>query len=300
VMGQPVETVQADPSAFLDAIHPADVPSVEDAMDRLSAGESVSLEYRVNPSKDYRVWVWVQATPIMEDGEVVRISGFNRDITDRYRRERQLYVMDNLLRHNLRNDMNTILGNVELIREAAPEVADKVTVIRQTGEDLLASAEKERKIISLLTDEVTPERVDLREIVIDGVETVQERYPAAAIDVSLSDTGSVYASDQIGLAVVELLENAISHSGSDEPVVHVAVRSDGTQTTLIIEDEGPPIPEIEAQVLTGGQSMTDVYHSTGLGLWLAYWAVDLSDGEIAVDSTAEDGNRIKIILPQDP
>jgi PAS domain S-box-containing protein len=298
VMGQSVEAVQADPSAFLDAIHPEDVSAVEAAMERLSAGESVNLEYRVNPNKDYRVWVWAQATPIIEDGEVVRISGFSRDITDRYRRERQLYVMDNLLRHNLRNDMNTILGNVELIREEAPEVADRTRVIRQTGENLLASAEKERQIIDLLTGDPDTEHIDLCAITIDGVETVQERYPEATVEVSLTDTGSVYASDQVGLAVVELLENAIAHSEHDEPTVHVTVRSDEERTTLVIEDDAPTIPEVEAQVLTGAHSMTDIYHSTGLGLWLAYWAVDLSDGEIAVDPADEEGNRITVTLPQ--
>ncbi len=300
VMGQPVEAVRADPSAFLDAIHPDDVPAVEEAMEQLSAGESVDLEYRVNPIKDYRVWVWAQATPIVEDGEVVRISGFSRDITDRYRRERQLYVMDNLLRHNIRNDMNTILGNVELIRDAAPEVDDKARVIRRTGEDLLASAEKERHIIDLLTGDPGTERIDLYGIVVDAVETVRDRYPEASIEVSLTDAGSAYASDQVGLAVVELLENAIAHSRNERPVVHVTVRSNEERATLVVEDDAPPIPGVEAQVLTGGHAMTDIYHSTGLGLWLAYWAVDLSDGEITVDAADGDGNRITVELLRDP
>ena len=300
VMGQPIEKLKTDPSAFLDAIHPGDVPAVEAAMERLSAGESVNLEYRVNPAKDYRVWVWTQATPIVEDGEVVRISGFSRDITDRYRRERQLYVMDNLLRHNIRNDMNTILGNVELIREEAPAVADKARVIRETGEDLLASAEKERQIIDLLTGDPDAERLDLCAVVVDGIETVRDRYPEASIEVSLTDAGSVHASDQVGLAVVELLENAISHSRSERPAVHVAVRSNEERARLVIEDDGPPIPEVEAQVLTGGHAMTDIYHSTGLGLWLVYWAVNLSDGEITAEAAAANGNRITVSLPREP
>jgi signal transduction histidine kinase len=43
--------------------------------------------------------------------------------------------------------------------------------------------------------------------------------------------------------------------------------------------------------------MTNVFHSTGLGLWLVYWVVELSDGDISLDSTA-DGNRIRIRFPR--
>lgn len=298
LMGQSADTVRADPSAFLDAIHPADVPAVKDAMNRLSSGNPVDIEYRVNPNKDYRTWVWVQAEPILEDGEAVRICGFCRDVTDRHRRERQLYVMDNLLRHNLRNDMNTILGNAELIREEAPEVAERAAVIRRTGENLLASAEKEREIITALTGKVGRGHVDLGEVVIAAVETVRRRYPEASIDVSLSEPGTVYVLDDVRVAVVELLENAISHCGSDQPCVRVTVRPEGTQVAMVIEDNGPPIPDIEAQVLTGAHDMTDIYHSTGLGLWLVYWVVDLSDGQITVDPESGRGNRITVRLPR--
>ena len=43
--------------------------------------------------------------------------------------------------------------------------------------------------------------------------------------------------------------------------------------------------------------MTDVYHSSGLGFWLVYWSVELSEGTIAVESN-ERGNEITIRLPE--
>jgi PAS domain S-box-containing protein len=300
VMGQSTGTLRADPTAFLDAIHPDDVPAVEEAMTSLSAGESVDLEYRVNPSRDYGIWVWVQAEPIIEDGEVVRISGFSRDITDRYRRERQLCVMDNLLRHNLRNDMNTVLGHVELIREEAPEVAERTAVIRRTGEQLLETAAKQRDIISVLTSTVGRQHLDLDGVVIEAVETVQERYPGASIDISLTECGQVVALEPLVLAVVELLENAVGHSESDRPWVGVTVRPGTDRVALIVEDDGPPIPDIEAQVLTGSHGRSAIYHSTGLGLWLVYWVVELSDGKITVDAADGGGNRIEVGLPRAP
>jgi len=110
VFGQPTETIERDPEAFLDVIHPDDRPAVREAMACLVDGQSVDMEYRVDAATEYRNWVWVQAEPIIEVDDVVRIAGFVRDITDRRRRERQLSVRDTLLSHNVRNDMVVIIG----------------------------------------------------------------------------------------------------------------------------------------------------------------------------------------------
>ena len=37
---------------------------------------------------------------------------------------------------------------------------------------------------------------------------------------------------------------------------------------------------------------------TGLGLWLIYWIVELSEGHVTVNSADEGGNRVTISLPQ--
>lgn len=295
VYGKSVAELEADPTSFLDAIHPDDVPKTEQAMERLSKGHSVDIEHRVNPDQGYDVWVWVQAEPIVEDGEVVRVTGFTRDITDRRRRERQLYVMDKLLRHNIRNDMTTILGQAELIEESVPEVADRVAVIRQTGEDLIASAEKQRDIIDMLTREVSSAEVDLSVVLEESVAIVRDRFPSATVDIDSPDSVPVYALAQLPLGITELIENAVRHCTSDEPSVEITLRTADERVVVAVRDSAPPIPDNEAQVLTGNYEMTDVYHSTGLGLWLVYWLVELMDGEITV-SSGDDGNCVRLVF----
>ncbi|WP_169302366.1 PAS domain-containing sensor histidine kinase [Halorientalis salina] len=313
VYGLPIEEIESDPRAFVDAVHPDDVPLVEEAMARLSDGRSVDIEYRVNPAEDYDVWVWVQAIPVVEDsegrspsgnrsqtdgGEVVRITGFTRDITDRRQRERQLYVMDNLLRHNLRNDLTTITCNAELIEQQVPEVAEQTATIRRTSASLLASAEKERKIIDLLTTEATHQRVEIDAAVETAAEIVEDRFPAVSIELPRLEPATVVAVAGIEAAILELIENAVQHSECEGPTVRVTARRNGQQVVVRIEDEAPPIPEVEARVLTGEHEMNAVYHSSGLGLWLVYWVVELSDGEITVTSAGDRGNRIEIELPR--
>jgi PAS domain S-box-containing protein len=88
--GQPIGALEAEPTAFLEAIHPDDRARTMRAMEILSDGEQIDIEIRVNAETGHERWSWVQGTPITDDGEVVRVAGFARDITDRKRRERAL------------------------------------------------------------------------------------------------------------------------------------------------------------------------------------------------------------------
>lgn len=91
VWGRSAEMLRADASDFLNGIHPDDRPAVRRAMNRLSNGEPVDIEYRVNEKEDFSRRVWVSGRPIFDDeGSVVRIAGFGRDITDRTPRRRLL------------------------------------------------------------------------------------------------------------------------------------------------------------------------------------------------------------------
>ncbi|WP_435186367.1 PAS domain-containing sensor histidine kinase [Halobellus sp. EA9] len=301
IYGRPVEELESDPESFLETVHPDDVSQVRDAMERLNAGMSVDMEYRVDAEEGQDRWVWIQAEPIIEDGEVVRITGFTRDITDRRRRERQLYVMDNLLRHNLRNDLNLILGMAELIEDDVPEAEARTAVIRRTGEALLESAEKGREIIDLLTKRGQRERLDLGNVVADARDTVHERFDRPIVETGSIEPCTVRARAELRLCVVELLENAIRHSDSETPFVRVSVRcaDDGDEAVLTVEDDSAPIPSIEADVLEGNHEMNDVYHSSGLGFWLLYWCVELSGGSVSVESDPESGNTITVRLPLD-
>ncbi|GAA0537124.1 PAS domain-containing sensor histidine kinase [Halorubrum ejinorense] len=298
IYGSSVDTLEGDPKAFLETVHPDDVPAVTDAMDRLAEGDSVDMEYRVNPEENYNRWVWVQGEPIIEDGEVVRITGFTKDVTDRRRRERQLVVMDNLLRHNLRNDLNVVLGQVEVLESEVPGVDGQTAVIRRVGERLLETAEKEREIIELITEQAETERIALHEVVADCAETVRERYPDGTVVAEALDAAVVDGRAELRSAVIELLENAIRHADGDDPTVTVALRRTEDDAELVVSDSHAPIPAVERRVLTGDHDMTDVYHSSGLGFWLVYWSVELSNGSIAVDADAADGNEITVSLPR--
>ncbi len=306
VYGGSVEAVEADATAFLDLVHPEDRPAVTAAMERISAGERVDVEYRVNPDRNFGRWVWVQASPIVEDGDVVRIVGFSRDVTDRKRREKQLAVIDNVLRHNLRNDLNKILGYVDEIDGHAagpdgPSGPDDpgIGVIRQVGLNLLDKAEKQREVNRLLRSSPSTRPVDLVAAVERAVETQRRRASGARIETDLPDALTVNALPEIEDAVAELLDNAVEYADpeTDTPRVALSVAREGDEAVVAVRDWNVPVPEYDRQVLLGEGDDDEVAHSTGLGLWLVYWVVDLSDGSARFERPDGDGNVARIRLP---
>lgn len=91
IWGQPEAKIRENPTAFLDAVHPDDRSRAKEATDRLTDGESVEIELRVNPAEEFQRRVLVQAEPIFgRDGAVKRIAGASRDVTQQYARQRQL------------------------------------------------------------------------------------------------------------------------------------------------------------------------------------------------------------------
>lgn len=91
IWGQSESTLRDDPTAFLDAVHPDDRSRAESAAERLTDGESVEIELRVNPREEFRRRVLVQAEPIRgRDGSVRRIAGVSREVTEQRARQRRL------------------------------------------------------------------------------------------------------------------------------------------------------------------------------------------------------------------
>lgn len=89
IWGRSVESLYAEPTSFLDAVHDDDRERVEAAIADQASG-TYEEEYRiVRPDGEVR-WVWDRAIPVENDaGEVYRIVGVAADITDRKVRERE-------------------------------------------------------------------------------------------------------------------------------------------------------------------------------------------------------------------
>jgi len=244
-----------------------------------------------------------------EDGRVTAFVAIQTDITDRKQLEerlrdsiQQLRVIDRVLRHNLRNDMNVIEGFARIVEEeSSGETSTYATRIRETSEKLRALTDKERKITKFLSDQPSTEPVDLAETVEAVVAAVNDRHSNADVTIRRpeSETCTARATPSIGQAVEELVENAVVHSDRERPSVDVRIERDDDAARVVVADDGPGIPEMERSVLTDEAEIEPLYHGSGLGLWLVNLVVSQSDGNLTFDENEPRGSVVVIELPRD-
>ncbi|MFW5937467.1 MAG: PAS domain-containing protein [Halanaeroarchaeum sp.] len=259
-------------------------------------------QYEVTPSfpdRPERTFSTLRYPHYDDEGEIDGTVAICRDVTDIEERERQVQVMDRVLRHNVSNSMNVVLGYAETIAETTDDdrVANQAGKILQNGEQLVSTARKEREITKLLAEPPGPRSVDLSAIVRDAVNSVERDHPDVTVATALPETCRLTAVANLEIAVEELVRNAVVHSDVDSPSVAVTVEQTGTAVTIEIADDGPGIPEMERSILDGEMDVEPLYHGSGLGLWLVKLAVDRANGSLSYTETEPRGSVVTIRLP---
>jgi signal transduction histidine kinase len=221
-----------------------------------------------------------------------------RDITQRKLSEQQLQVLNRVLRHNLRNDMNVIhgCGNILSSKVDNNELEKHTRRIVETSNDLIALSEKTRELNKVIQWHQDPRHIDIIQIIDNLRRDFEEKYSAASVRMELPEEANVVADDRINYVLDELIENAIKHNDRGEPLVEISVIV--TQETICIEimDDGPGISPQEHAVLVGKE--TPLLHGSGLGLWIVNWIVTSVGGELDLDTNEPRGSVVTVTLPR--
>ena len=205
-------------------------------------------------------------------GTTVRL----RDITERETREQQLEVLTRVLRHNLRNDLDTILAYTNEIDDPAVR-----SQLRSTAEGLLEMGDKARDVEAVLAKaDESRSVIDLADLLCTVTDRIETEHEGVTIDRSHPDTIPILSHRQLlDRLLTELLENGIEHNDSPSPRVTITVEFGSETVDIEIADNGPGIPDHERQVIEAGGE-TQLSHGTGLGLWLANWIAESLGGEL--------------------
>jgi PAS domain S-box-containing protein len=263
------------------------------------------IEWALRTASGETLWAEVNATPTELNGRR-RVLAIARDVTERRDREERVQVLNRVLRHNLRNDMDAVQGYATDIertaeRERAREHARR---IRETAEELLRLGSKARSTEAMLQGDerrrTEPVESVLRTVVLEA----RAQFDG---DVSLRATdGAGSAPVEAGvfrLVVRELVENAAEH-GDGSVDVRAVFASGGESEgesgskwlTIEVADDGPGIPDrVLTPFRTGGE--TQFEHNHGLGLWLVNWGVRRLGGSIEFDRPEEGGTVARLRLP---
>jgi PAS domain S-box-containing protein len=248
----------------------------------------------VEYNAEFDMWFDVEAYPNSDGG----IAIYFRDVTDIKEREHHLELLDRVLRHNLRNNINVIRGRANLIQNQTKNgIGEMAEQIVQTSNELISIAEKERQLVNILQDEPEIQQFNLEHLLTTIESRITAEHPDATLCIDCPDGITTTVCKKFDMAIEELITNAIIHNDSDSPVVTVTVRSTPEAVSIEVADNGPLIPEMDQAVLLPEQERTSLYHGSGLGLSLVRVLTSRSNGAISVNGLSVEGNVIELRVP---
>lgn len=291
LLGEPITSVL--PAAFCREIDAASDPERADG-----DGPGGSLELSATHADGHDVPLRLSYSSFELDDERY-LTGIADDITDIRKRETRLQVLNRVLRHDIRNEMNLIDGHAELLADrvgADPHLETITSVV----EDVLRLSDQVRELDALFdATRESRRRFDLRELVAEARETFDTAYPEATVETDLpGEEVAVEALPLIESAVHNVVENAIEHNDTREPEVTIAVTArSGERVDVEVRDNGPGLPPGDVRVIET-DTETGLEHASGLGLWLINWIVSESGGRVEFAENEPCGSVVTVSLPR--
>ncbi|CCQ32580.1 sensor histidine kinase [Halorhabdus tiamatea] len=238
---------------------------------------------------------------------------FNAVSTMLKQRDSQLRVLNRVLRHNLRNDMNVVTSHAERAlaeEDVSPAVESDLEKIRSTALRLINTSEHARTLYDdLLTKpKQALEPVEVVSIVESRLDVLTSQFSAATIETDLPETAWALDSATLPIVVEEIVRNALLHNDLPESDRRVAVSvsrqevaPEEVETTgevrIDVEDNGPGIPMVEEALLTNQLEETSIDHGSGLGVWLVNWLLAQIGGTVTVSTGVDRGTTVSIHVP---
>ena len=286
-----------EPGAFTDDrvqvyVHPEDRGTFERHLRRSGTdGESSLLELRFYHA-DGAVRRFKTTFKQLHD-EFLLVA---TDITEQHRYRQRLQVLNRILRHDLKNNVNVIQLNAELLDDHVDEDGTRyLDPIRRKADALGNLSDIARDIDYLLSKQSATQMVDVVEAVEEAVERLQHTYPEATVRVDTPEERFVLLDALYPSMLDNLLENAVEHNDQPEPRIDITVDEREEVVELRIADNGPGLPPDERQVIQSEQE-TPLEHTSGLGLWLSKWIVSSAGGEMTFEENEPRGTIICLEL----
>ncbi|MDG5775450.1 PAS domain-containing sensor histidine kinase [Haloarculaceae archaeon H-GB1-1] len=220
------------------------------------------------------------------------------DITERKEYEatleqqsEQLQLLNRIVRHDIRNDMQLVLANAEFAEEHVDdEGAQYLDRLLSKGEHVVELTRVVGDLMTLMLSEGEPdlhaERLPpyLREI----VEDVEDSYEHATVIVEGDlPNVTVRANEMLDSVVRNLVENAVQHNDTDDPTVAVSAEERVDTAAVRVADDGPGVPDDAKESIFGkGEKGLDS-EGVGLGLYLVNQLVDLFGGSVHVEDRTD-------------
>ncbi|HEY5900848.1 MAG TPA: ATP-binding protein, partial [Burkholderiales bacterium] len=312
MLGGPAEDSNVPVLKLQMLVHPDDREAVDASVKAMLSGErdSYRVEHRVRRRDES--WLWIESVARVSErdaaGRARRVSGVNRDITERKAIDEMKREFVATVSHELRSPLTGIVAALGLVREGSTgELPGKA---REFVE--LAYANSER-LTTLVNDILDIERLEAGGIQLQLEPVLVDRLLERAIALNAGHAERhgvrfVVATPNSGLkveadperlmqVVTNLLSNAAKHSPSGAEVVIEARPSESGARVAVI-DHGPGIdPAFRSRLFRKFEQADRTRGGTGLGLAISKGLIERMGGRIGCDSDPGRGSTFWIELP---
>ncbi|PHQ43295.1 PAS domain-containing sensor histidine kinase [Halorubrum sp. C191] len=260
----------------------------------VKAGEPISYQEELRVSEEARIWQ-TKLAPVVSDGEITRLVGVTRNVTERVERERQLRQQNerlgefaSVISHDLRSPLNVAQGRATLLAEQGE--SDHLDPLLQALDRMEAIVEDTLTLARQGDTISETESVSLTDLVGKCWATVDT--DDATIDI-VDEMTFQADPDRLRHVFENLFRNAVEHGGSD-----VTVRvGRHNELGIYVEDNGPGIPvEKRDEVFEPGHSSAQ--GGTGFGLTILKRIVEAHGWELSVADGTDGGARFEFEMSE--
>jgi PAS domain S-box-containing protein len=293
-----------------DLIHDSDQERVQEVVQTAVANnDSFEITYRIQTAAGAVRWVWERGQQVDIPGRPDTIlEGFISDITTRKQYEQDLEeqrddfeTLNQVLRHDIRNDLQIITAHAELLAEELDDAdsSGHVETIRDSASHAVGLTKTARDTAEMLqADPGERQKRNLKQVLTAEIDEVRSTYPGAAVMID-DELVAVTVQDNglLDSAFRNILENAIQHNDTQLPEISISATAEDEIATIEIADNGPGIPDSQKHTIFGKGEKGLESAGTGLGLYLVDNIVAMHGGEIRVEDNDPEGTVFIVELP---
>jgi two-component system sensor histidine kinase SenX3 len=251
----------------------------------------------------------VQVAPLGEDLILV--------LADDQTAPRQIEQLRRDFVANVSHELKTPIGAISLLAEAVQEGADDPQAVRRFASRMGVESSRLTDLVAQIIDLsqlqgdnplVRPEVVDVDDVISDAVDRRQVDAEQRQVTLTVAGTTGTQvlgSARQLGVAVANLVENAVVYSDPGARVVvgaHLSTGGEDEHVEIRVSDNGIGIPAAEHERIFERFYRVDYARSranggTGLGLSIVKHIAAMHGGDVSVWSQVGRGSTFTINLP---
>ena len=221
--------------------------------------------------------------------------------------ERLRGILLDALAHDFTTPLTSIKGAITAVRSAYQHQAEE--------DDLLEVVEEESdKLTGMIDETVAMARIEpgrariqrrqlcIMNLIRSSIDRLKSLLDGRPLDIQIHEGIPPVSADpdMIGLALRQLIGNAVKYSPPGSPITISAIQADDI-VTVRIRDQGPGIPHNELESIFErfyrGSRTQDSVAGTGMGLSVARDIINAHQGRLWAENRAEGGAQFSFSLP---